>query len=231
VKTYTICLTGLDRYHSVVVGGGIVANRKVAGLLDAGAFVQVISPELCPELASAARRGDIQVIRREYQGGDLQGARLAIAATGDPQVNARIARDGQACGCLVNVVDDPQHSDFILPAVVRRGEMTIAISTGGASPALAHCLRERLEQEIDPGYGELARLLAETRPELLVRFKTSSDRLAAVRSLLESGMLAMLEDQGYEAALSYARQHFSSLETRGHPESGLLTDLTMEQEA
>jgi precorrin-2 dehydrogenase/sirohydrochlorin ferrochelatase len=102
-------------------------------------------------------------------------------------------------------VDDPHHSNFILPAVVQRGEMSIAISTGGSSPALAHRLRERIEALIGPEYGPLAELLGELRPELIASFPASDVRLQAVLQLVDSDLLSVIECQGRDAALVYAR--------------------------
>jgi len=144
-----------------------VAARKVAGLLAAGARVTVISPELSTEVESRAAERQITVLRRAYEPGDLSGAFLVIAATDDPPANAAVWEEARQLGCLINAVDDPAHSNFILPAVVRRGEVNLAISTGGASPTLARRLREQLETQVGPEYGDLAGLMAELRPEIM----------------------------------------------------------------
>ena len=149
---------------AVVVGGGEVAVRKVAGLLEANLEVTVISPRLCPVLEEVAAQGRIAVLRRAYRPDDLAGARLVFACADDPQVNQAVWREAQERGCLVNVADDPARCTFHVPAVVRRGAITIAISTGGASPALAAHLRRQIETAVGPEYGHLATLLAELRP-------------------------------------------------------------------
>lgn len=164
MSNYPVVLTGLD--SAVVVGGGEVAARKVEGLLAAGVGVTVISPQLAPELQELAAQARIAVLPRVYQPGDLEGVRLVIAATGDPQVNQAVWQEAQARGCLVNVVDDPAHCTFHVPAVVRRDAVTISIGTGGASPALAKWLRRHISADIGPEYGQLAMLLAELRPRM-----------------------------------------------------------------
>jgi precorrin-2 dehydrogenase/sirohydrochlorin ferrochelatase len=200
VDTYPISLIGLAARRCVVIGGGAVAARKVAGLLAAGAAVTLISPALTPELARLAAAGEVQALRRPYQSGDLAGAFLVIAATDDPAVNQAVWAEANAQGCLVNVVDDPAHSNFIVPAIVRRDEITVAIQTGGASPALARRLRERLEVVFGPEYGVLARLLAELRPELMARFAPGQPRLAAALRLVDSDVLEVIRRDGAEAA-------------------------------
>jgi precorrin-2 dehydrogenase/sirohydrochlorin ferrochelatase len=200
MKTYPICLIGMERRRVVVVGGGSVAARKVEGLLEAGAQVTVISPILTPELEVLAEARRIAVIGRPYRQGDLAGAFLVIAATNDADVNQAVWREAEQCGCLVNVVDDPAHCNFIAPAIIRRGEVTLAISTGGASPALARRLREQLEAQVGPEYGELASLLAELRPELRARYKEEKARQEAAFRLVDSDLLSIIKKKGMDEA-------------------------------
>lgn len=150
----------------VVIGGGQVALRKVQMLLEYGAKVEVISPELCPELAAIP---EIHVQHRQYQPGDLKGTFLAIVATDNHETNCQVSREARSQAVLVNVVDNAENSDFILPSLVRRGDMTIAVSTAGRSPALARKLRTRLEQDFGEEYAALVRLIDEVRCELKQR--------------------------------------------------------------
>jgi len=139
----------------VVIGGGPVAERKVAGLRDAGAAVTVVSPTLTPALATLARARAIAHRARVYEDGDLAGAALACVATGAAAVNAGVAAEGRRRGVWVNAADDPAHCDFILPSVLRRGALAVAVSTGGASPALARVVREDLEGQLGEDYATL----------------------------------------------------------------------------
>lgn len=156
----------IDGKTCVVIGGGEVALRKVNTLLENGAKVEVISPGLCPELAA---NREINISRRAYRPGDMAGAFLAIVATDNRETNHQIALEGRRRGVLVNVVDDAEYSDFILPSLVHRGDITIAISTAGKSPALARKLRTRLEKEFGEEYGELVGIVEEIRSEIKQR--------------------------------------------------------------
>ncbi|MFQ5826028.1 MAG: bifunctional precorrin-2 dehydrogenase/sirohydrochlorin ferrochelatase [Dehalococcoidia bacterium] len=118
----------------LVIGGGEVAERKVASLLDCGGRVTVISPRLSPGLEEKQAQGAIEALARDFQPGDLEGAFLVIAATDDPGVNDKIVREARKRGILINVVDQPGECDFIVPSTVHRGELVVAISTGGQKP-------------------------------------------------------------------------------------------------
>ena len=150
----------------VVVGGGAVAARKVRGLIVSGADVLVVAPEIGPELAALAEHDTIRVGRRAFEPSDLDGALLAFAATNDRAVNEAVVRAAQARGMIVNVADDPAACDFTVPAVVRRGDVTRAVSTGGRSPAFARFLREQLEAWLTDARCALLDLAAELRREL-----------------------------------------------------------------
>jgi precorrin-2 dehydrogenase/sirohydrochlorin ferrochelatase len=151
---------------ALVVGGGAVALRKARALAEAGARVRVVAPSLRPEFAADGR---FECVAAPYDRRHLEGARVVVAATDDEATNARVAADGRAAGALVNVVDRPALCDFIVPAQVRRGDLRVAISTGGASPMLARRLRERLEREFGPEYGTYLAVMREMRAEVLAR--------------------------------------------------------------
>ncbi len=153
----------------VVVGGGQIALRKVRALLECRADVLVISPDLCAGLGQLAGSGEIHVINREYQEGDLEGAFVAVVATGDGEANLRVAGEARRKAALVNVVDDPENCDFIAPSYIRRGDVTIAVSTAGRSPALARKIRNRLEKDFGNEYAALALLINEVRAEVKER--------------------------------------------------------------
>jgi precorrin-2 dehydrogenase/sirohydrochlorin ferrochelatase len=137
---------------------------------------------------------------------------LVVAATDDPEVNQAAWAEASQLSCLVNVVDDPEHSNFIVPAVVQYGELKISISTGGASPALARRLREKLTAAIGPEYGVLAELLAEQRPALRSRFGAGEPRLRAALQMVDSDVLEIIRTQGIQAGRRYLAHFLESLE-------------------
>lgn len=205
MKTYPIFLVGLDQGLCVVVGGGTVAARKVQALLRADARVTVISPELCQPLQRLAADGDIEVLPRPYQSGDIEGALLVIAATDDARINQRVWQEASALGLLVNVVDDPDHCNFIAPSVVRRGPLNLAISTSGRCPALSRRLRKQLEREFGPAYGDYAELLGSLR-QSVVEALPLPDRRAFWHDVFASDVLALLVDGDHEQASHRARE-------------------------
>ena len=147
----------------VVIGGGDVAARKVSRLLECGAKVCVVSPKLVAELARLKTDRLIEHVHDGYAREQLYGAALVIGATDDEKTNAAVSRDAKARGIPVNIVDDPQKCDFILPSLVERGDLTIACGTGGASPALARHLREELENTYGEEYATLLQILSQLR--------------------------------------------------------------------
>lgn len=180
----------------LVIGGGAVAERKIAALLEAGAEITVMSPDMTDIIAGLSKRSAIHFEARPYRHGDLDGFELAFVATDDPEVNADVYREGRGRGVWVNSADDPARCDFILPSVLRRGELTVAVSTGGGSPALARTVREELELYFTEEYESLAKLAMETRQELLSRsitvpFETWRSALSGeVRQILMRGDVA-----------------------------------------
>ena len=162
---YPIVLN-LSGRRAVVVGGGEVALRKARALADAGAEVRVVAPEFT---AGFAEDGRFECLAARYEKRHLEGALVAVAATDDEAVNRCVAEDARSAGVLVNVVDRPELCDFIVPAQVRRGDLLIAISTGGAAPSLARRLRVRLEKEFGPEYETYLAVLREVREDLKQR--------------------------------------------------------------
>jgi siroheme synthase-like protein len=169
VAYYPIFVELEDR-RCLVVGGGREAQRKVEGLLAAGGKVFVVSPDLTEDLQRMLAEGRFEWIgRREYQEGDVEGYEVVMVATDDGAVNADVSAEGKRRGVWVNAADDPPNCDFILPAVIRKGSITVAASTGGGSPALARRLREELEAYLTEEMPALADLLKEVRTELRAR--------------------------------------------------------------
>jgi len=153
----------------LVVGGGAIAEGKIAGLLEAGAAITVVAPEVRDEVLEWSSSARITWIARRFRPADLEGAFLVVAATSRLEVNNLVFREARRRGILCNAVDDPERCDFYYPAVLRRGRLQIAISTGGLSPALAQRLRRELEQEFSPDYGDWLEELGETRRRLISR--------------------------------------------------------------
>ncbi len=156
----------LEGRAAVVVGGGEVAARKVRDLLAAKANVTVIAPHTCDRIVALADEKRIVAYGRPYRAADLTGAFVAIAATDDEELNARVAADAAAMHVLVNVVDRPALCTFTVPAALRRGDLTIAVATEGRCPALAGILREELEERYGPEYSELVSLFGEARKKM-----------------------------------------------------------------
>jgi siroheme synthase-like protein len=181
---YYPILLNIQGRKCLVVGGGPVALRKVKALLEHGADVEVVSPTFCPELNQLATDGVIRAIQRDYKSEDLQHTFIAIAATDDAKTNERVAAEAKRRGVLVNVVDDPKNSDFIVPSYLKRGDVIIAVSTSGRSPALARKIRSELENDFKAEYEQLAVVADEVRSELKQQGITvSSDAWQEVLSL------------------------------------------------
>jgi siroheme synthase-like protein len=162
---YPILLRINDK-RSLVVGGGVVALRKVQTLIEHGAAVTIVSPDICPELEQLSKDGSVRTISRDYKPQDLNGVHLVVAATDDSSVNEKVATEAKKLGILVNVVDKPDISDFIVPSCFRRGDIIVAVSTCGKSPALARKIRTELESELKAEYARLAVIASDVRGEL-----------------------------------------------------------------
>lgn len=169
----------------LVVGAGPVAARKVAGLLRAGASVTVVAPDAVPDIAEDP---DVRWHAREYRRGEAASYRLVLTATDDPAVNRQVARDGRAANVFVNSADDPANCSFTLPAVVERGDLRIAIGTGGRSPAFARWVRERLEQQFSDVHARLLDVLGDVRDEVRAEFGTSE--LPGWSSVIDDDLVA-----------------------------------------
>ncbi len=175
--------------RAVVVGGGAVAEQKVAGLVEAGARVTVISPALTWKLEDLAAQGTIVLRRRGYRRGDLAGAFLAIAAADDRRVNRTVWREAEARGVLLNAVDDLPHCSFIAPAVHREGAITVAVSTAGKSPAFAVRLRERIARLVGPEHAAFVELLGELRATVADRVPDARARTRLWYAIVDSAAL------------------------------------------
>jgi precorrin-2 dehydrogenase / sirohydrochlorin ferrochelatase len=188
VRYYPLCLD-ISGKRCVVVGGGSVAERKVRRLLACSASVEVVAMTLTHDLADWKGEGKIVHLAVEYKDSCLAGASLVIGATDNRTVNGRIAQDARARGIPVNIVDDPTRCDFILPSVVERGDLLIAVSTGGKSPALARKLREELEEAYGPEYAVLIKILGELREAAIAAGGFSADNRERIAAVVRSDIL------------------------------------------
>lgn len=181
-----------------MVGGGKVAERKVKNLLASGATVIVVSPALTEWLEEAAAGGNIAVARRGYVSDDLKDVFLAIGATDNHRINRTVAADCQKRNIPVNIVDNPAECSFIVPAVLRRGSLSVSISTDGKSPMLARRIRERLESEFGPEYDEFLELMAKVREYLISNVPDEEQRRNTFRNLVDSDIVDLIKQGRHE---------------------------------
>lgn len=172
----------------LVVGGGAVAERKVALLVECGGQVEVVSPKATARLTALASSRRIRLRRRPVRPSDVPGAFVVVAATDDPRVNRAVSEWVKRAGGLVNVADDPLTCSFLVPSVIRRGDLTVAISTGGGSPALAKKLRQRLEQTIGPEYEAFVAALRLLRERARQTIADPKERQAIYRRAVGSDL-------------------------------------------
>jgi precorrin-2 dehydrogenase/sirohydrochlorin ferrochelatase len=187
--SYYPVLIQLDGKKVLVVGGGTVAQRKIETLLEYGAVVQVISQELTPRLRKFSDEGKIGFLGQEFNEDCLEEAFLVIAATDDPRLNHQVSEKAREKGLLVNAVDQPSDCNFILPSVLRRGDLLIAVSTSGKSPALAKKVREALEERFGNEYGSFLVLMGRLREEILSQRLSQGENRKIFNELVNSPIL------------------------------------------
>ncbi len=192
--------------RAIVLGGDRVAAEKAAALSASGAHVSVLHQEFCTELLALAEQQQVTLWRKAYAPGDLAGAFVVIAATNDPQLISAIWTETQERGQLVNIVDVPEYCSFILPSVLRREQLTIAVSTEGASPSLAKRIRQSLEELFPPAYGTYIRLAALVRTYLRKSGISYERRDEFFSDFFASDVLGRLEkgDTGQAAVITVA---------------------------
>ncbi len=190
----------LEGRRVTVIGGGEVALRKVEKLLASGAVVTVIAPQLDRRLRDLAAVGQVVLEPREYRSGDLEGSFLVVAATSDEDINRAVAAEASRLNLLANVVDAPELCNFIVPSTIQREGLTLAISTGGMSPALAKQLRRKLEELLVPEYGPFLQLLASLRQRIRRELPLSDQREAFWSEVVESNAFDLFRSSGEEAA-------------------------------
>jgi precorrin-2 dehydrogenase/sirohydrochlorin ferrochelatase len=197
MRYYPVCLDIKDR-DCLVVGGGQVGTRKVRTLLTCGARVTVVSPQVTAELSQLGRQGRIRIVLRDYRTDDLADAFLVIGATDDPGLNRRVYRDAEAARRLCNIADQPDLCNFVLPSIVHQGDLIIAISTSGRSPAFAKHLRRRLQGQFGPEYGRLLDLMGAIRSRLLAAEHAPEAHKPLFEELIHNNLLEMIrnDDRG-----------------------------------
>jgi precorrin-2 dehydrogenase/sirohydrochlorin ferrochelatase len=208
--TYPLILTNLARMRCLVVGGGEVAERKVRDLLAGGAHPIVVSPRLTVALAAWRDEGRVEHVERAYRAGDLAGAFLAFGATDDRATNAAIAAEGAQRGILVNVADDAAAGDFHTAAVVRRGDLLLAVSTSGSSPALTVRIRRELEAHYGDEYAQLLALLRRLRAGPAQELQPAK-RVTLWRRLVSDTLLGWLREGESARAEQYAQKLIEEL--------------------
>src|SRR5215211_2455015 len=194
MNTYYPVYIQLREQPCVVIGGGKIAEGKVEGLLAAQAKVTVISPNLTPRLQALAEEKQIAYLARIYRPGDLVGAFLVICATDQVEINHKVWEEATTNRQLVNVVDDTPRCNFIAPSILRKGDLTIAISTSGKAPALAVRLKERLQGELGPEYARFLDLAGELREPLAQHIPDFETRKALWYEIVDSEILDVLAD-------------------------------------
>ena len=199
-KPYYPVFLDLEGRLCVVIGGGPIAEGKITGLLDSGARVLVVAPDLTPALAELDRRGRFERRARSYRLGDLKGAFLAIAATNDRAVHLRVAAEAKRRNVLLNVVDDVPLCQFIAPSIARRGDLTVAVSTGGAAPVLAVRLRQQIEKLLRPEHARFLEIAAALRQPLAQRYPDFAERRDLWYRLVDSDVLERLGQGDEEGA-------------------------------
>ncbi|MEW5913408.1 MAG: bifunctional precorrin-2 dehydrogenase/sirohydrochlorin ferrochelatase [Thermodesulfobacteriota bacterium] len=187
---YYPALLDLSGRLVLLVGGGQVAARKIASLIEAGARVRLVAPELAPETLAAAGKPGVELRQRGFEAADMEGAALVISATDDQALNRAVAAEAGKRGLFVNVVDVPELCSFIVPAVLRRGDLVVAMSTSGASPAAAARLRRDLEQRLGPEWALYLRILKAVRARLTALGRPAAENRPLFYRLVDSELRA-----------------------------------------
>lgn len=212
-RTYYPVFFDLQGRSVLVIGGGRLALEKVQGLLGAEANVTVVASELNQELTALRDAGRIEHLARDYRPGDMEGRALVMAAGDDRVANATLQADARAVGVPLNAADDPANCDFILPAVVRQPPLTLAISTGGGSPAMARRIREELTDYLEADTSSLAELVAEVRAELRERGEFRSIPAEAWQSAMDSRLRILLSQRRRDEAKALLESRLISAKT------------------
>lgn len=206
--------------RAVLVGGGAVAARKAAVLLEAGMELVVVAPELAPPLAELAAAGELSWRQRPRQPGDLAGAALVVVATDNREVNRQVAAEARQLGLVVNVADRPEEGTCRFPALLRRGRLEVAVGTEGGAPAVAAAVRDRLADVIGDEYGEMLEVLAGLREKLLTLGMATAYNITFIKNLMAQGLVELLREGRRDEAERMIAAALSSATDRHPPRSG-----------
>ncbi len=199
---YYPILLRLDDKIALVAGGGEVARRKVETLLEFGASISIVARELIPELKKLVDNGTIRLVGKEFKPRHLDDVCLVIAATDDRQLNHKIAERARKKGILINAVDQPSDCNFIVPSILKRGELLIAISTSGRSPALAKGIREKLEGQFGGEYETFLILMGRLRNEILAKGLSQEENSQIFHGIVRSDILKAISGDDWEGVSS-----------------------------
>lgn len=205
LQVYYPAFLNLKGKKTVVIGGGKVAERKILALLKTGADITVTSPEITKKIEKEKLKGRIKHITRQYRKGDLKNAFLVIAATDYPAINERVSKDAL---CLVNVVDTPDLCNFIVPSIMNRGLLNIAVSSSGISPALSRSIRKELEKLYGPEFAIYLNSLKIIRTEAIKTIKDKKKRGEFLKDIASEKMIRMLREKGSREAKKVAGNLF-----------------------
>jgi precorrin-2 dehydrogenase/sirohydrochlorin ferrochelatase len=183
----------IQNRQCLIVGGGAVGTRKVNTLLECGARVTVVSPEPTPQLTRLASEGSITLEKRDYRSDDITGMFLVIGATDDESLNRRVSKDAERAHILCNIADRPEVCNFILPSIVRRGDLVITVSTSGKSPALAKHLRQKLEAQFGREYADFLLLMGTIRKKLLSQAHAPEAHKDLFHKLIDSNLIELMQ--------------------------------------
>lgn len=215
---YYFAALDLSHRRCVIIGGGAVAERKIDALIEAGAEVTIISPDPTAAIEHRAAAFEITLFRRPYRFGDLEGAWLAVAATDSRDINHQVYEESVQRHMLLNTVDSLQECNYVVPAVINRGDVRIAVSSGGQSPILAQKARDEIARVIGPEYGRLAELLGACRKDVHRILPDAADRRALWAQVANSEALAMVkqgrDEEVRERVLTWARNVATHTEQR-----------------
>jgi precorrin-2 dehydrogenase/sirohydrochlorin ferrochelatase len=220
---YYPVLLDIRKRDCLVVGGGAVGTRKVAMLINCGARVTVVSPEASPSLQQMAQQQQVQWKKRSYRSQDLAGVFLVIGATDDQALNRRIHRDAEQHNTLCNIADRPEVCNFILPSIVNRGDLILAISTSGQSPAFAKRLRQSLEAEFGEEYARFLDLMGAIRQRLLRQSHAPEAHKPLFEALIDRGLIDLIKTDDTQAIDALLAEilgegfQYNSLMTTGAP--------------